>query len=186
MKHRRDIESKPRKPYLAIKIMANPSLFYDTFESPIGLLYLVFFRKSLTEISFKKPSQIAFKKGSASKNFIKELEDFFRGNDKGFNQRIDFLKGTDFEKKIWSCLKDIPFGETRTYKWVAEKTGHPSASRAVGRALSKNPVPIVLPCHRIIESDGSIGGYSSGINIKRRLLELEYYSEATKKQDNAT
>lgn len=166
--------------------MHKSSLFYDTFESPIGLLYLVFSGKSLTGISLKKPSQTALKKGGAPKSFIKELEDFFRGADKGFSQRIEFLKGTDFEKKIWSCLKDIPFGETRTYKWIAEKIGHPSATRAVGRALSKNPVPIVLPCHRIIESDGSIGGYSSGINIKRRLLELEYYSEVNKKQDNTT
>ncbi|MEE8328834.1 MAG: methylated-DNA--[protein]-cysteine S-methyltransferase [Thermodesulfovibrionia bacterium] len=162
--------------------MHKPSLFYDIFESRVGLLYLIFSRESLAGISFKKPARIAFKKGAAPKSFIKELKDFFRGDDRGFSQRIKFLKGTDFEKKIWSCLKDIPFGETRTYKWIAEKIGNPSATRAVGRALSKNPVPIVLPCHRIIESNGSIGGYSSGIKIKRKLLEMEYYSEANKKQ----
>jgi len=74
-------------------------------------------------------------------------------------------------------LKEIPFGQTRSYKWVAEKVGKPAAVRAVGRALSKNPVPIVVPCHRVIESDGSIGGYSSGVRRKRRLLEMEYYSK---------
>jgi methylated-DNA-[protein]-cysteine S-methyltransferase len=90
---------------------------------------------------------------------------------------MKFLSGTDFEKGVWSVLRDIPFGETRTYKWVAERTGSPSAVRAVGQALSKNPIPIIVPCHRVIESDGSIGGYSSGVNTKRRLLELEYYAK---------
>ncbi len=153
------------------------SVFYDIFESPLGTLYLIFSRKSLAGVSFKKPLQIAFKKGSAPKSFLKELKDYFKGEDKGFSQKIKFLKGTDFEKKVWVYLKGIPYGETRTYKWLAEKIGNPLATRAIGRALSKNPVPIVLPCHRVIESDGSIGGFSSGINIKVRLLEKEYYSK---------
>ncbi len=162
--------------------MNKASEFYDIFDSPVGSLYLIFSRKLLTAVSFKKPIQTAFKKGSASRSFIKELEEYFSGEDKGFSQKIELLKGTDFEKKIWSSLKDIPFGETRTYKWIAEKVGNPSATRAVGRALSKNPFPIVLPCHRIIESDGSIGGYSPGVNIKRRLLDMEYYSKTNKKR----
>jgi methylated-DNA-[protein]-cysteine S-methyltransferase len=157
--------------------MSKSSLFYDIFESPIGMLYLIFSGKLLAEISFKKPAQIPFKKSHASKNFIKELEDYFQGSCRDFIQEIKFLKGTDFDKKVWLCLKDIPFGETRTYKWVAEKIGNPLATRAVGQALSRNPVPIVLPCHRVIESHGSIGGYSLGVNIKRRLLEMEYYKK---------
>ncbi len=157
------------------------SQFYDIFESPMGLIYLIFSGKQLTGISFQKPVNIAFKKGVAPRNFRKELEEYFRGRGDNFTQKIKFLKGTDFEEKVWLCLKKVPFGETRTYKWVAESIGSPTATRAVGQALSKNPIPIVLPCHRIIESDGSIGGYSSGINIKRRLLELEYYSRTNKK-----
>lgn len=157
--------------------MSKSSVFYDIFESPVGSLYLIFSGKSLTDISFKKPHQTAFKKGSAPKSFTKELKDYFQGVDRGFSQEIKFLKGTDFEKKIWSCIKDIPFGETRTYKWIAEKIGNPSATRAVGQALSRNPILIVLPCHRIIESNGSTGGYSSGVNIKIRLLEMEYYTK---------
>jgi methylated-DNA-[protein]-cysteine S-methyltransferase len=69
----------------------------------------------------------------------------------------------------------------RTYKWLAEKTGKPGAFRAVGQSLSRNPIPIILPCHRVIESDGSIGGYSAGVDIKRRLLEIEYYSKLAKR-----
>jgi len=157
--------------------MGKLSLFYDIFESPVGPLYLIFSGKLLAGISFNKPPHIPFRKNPVSKNFIKEIEDYFHGTRRDFTQKIKFLKGTDFEKKVWLCLKDIPFGETRTYKWVAEKIGDPLAARAVGQALSRNPIPIVLPCHRVIESDGSIGGYSSGVNIKRRLLEMEYYSK---------
>jgi len=157
--------------------MGKTSIFYDIFESPIGLLYLIFSGGFLVGISFKKPSHIAFKKGVAPEDFKKELTAYFQGSQANFTQKIKFLKGTEFERVVWSILREIPYGETRTYKWVAERMGKPLATRAVGRALSKNPIPIVLPCHRVIESDGSLGGYSSGVNIKRRLLELEYYSK---------
>ncbi len=160
-------------------------LFYDIFESPFGLLYLIFSGKFLSGISFKKPTNIPYKKGSAPANFQEELNSYFQGKASSFRQKIKFLIGTDFEKRVWSIIKDIPFGETRTYKWVAEKIGKPSAMRAAGQALSKNPIPIVIPCHRVIESDGSIGGYSSGVNIKRRLLELEYYSKMNLKDSGS-
>ncbi len=152
-------------------------LFYDVFDSPLGLLYLIFSGKFLSGISFKKPSNIPFKKDSAPGSFKKELALYFQGLHHDFKQRIKLLSGTDFERKVWLIIKEIPFGETRSYKWIAEKIGKPSATRAAGQALSKNPVPIVIPCHRVIESDGSIGGYSSGVNRKRRLLELEYYAK---------
>lgn len=86
-----------------------------------------------------------------------------------------FLSGTDFEKKVWLSLVEVPYGEMRTYKWLAERIGNPKAVRAVGRALGSNPIPIVLPCHRIIGSDGSLVGYTGGLDVKRRLLDLEYY-----------
>jgi methylated-DNA-[protein]-cysteine S-methyltransferase len=161
--------------------MLKSSLYYDIFESPVCTLYLIFSGKLLAGISFQKPQNLQLKKGAVPKSFVQELKDYFRGRDAGFSQKLTFLKGTDFEKKVWSSLKNIPFGDTRTYKWVADKVGSPAATRAVGQALSKNPIPIVLPCHRVIESDGSIVGYSSGVNIKRRLLEMEYYSKLNKK-----
>ena len=153
---------------------------YDIFDAPLGALYLIFTDKFLSGISFTKPSGVPLKKGSAPENLIRELSAYFRGEDIGFSLEIQFLTGTDFEKKVWSALYEIPFGETRSYKWVAEKIGKPSAARAVGRALSKNPLPVIVPCHRVIESDGSIGGYSSGTDIKKRLLEMEYYSKLNK------
>lgn len=154
---------------------ARHQLCYDIFDSPLGPLRIEFSGGFLTGISFKKPSGIPFKKNCAPGIFKKELASYFEGTGTGFTPQIKFLVGTEFERKVWESLNEVPFGETRTYKWVAERVGSPSAVRAVGRALSKNPVPIVIPCHRIIESDGSIGGYSSGVDTKRRLLEMEYY-----------
>ena len=152
-------------------------LFYDIFKTPVGTLFLLFSGRALVEVSFKKPSNVAFKKGAAPKSLVKELVSYFSGTETNFSQDVKFLKGTDFEKSVWLSLRTIPYGETRSYKWVAEKIGNPSAVRAVGQALSKNPIPIVLPCHRVVESSGSIGGYSSGVDKKVRLLEMEYYSK---------
>jgi len=152
---------------------------YDTFESPPGMLYLIFTGEILKGVSFKKPHG-PVRKGKAPLWIKKELKEYFeKGIDK-FSQKIGFPKGTEFERKVWVALKEIPYGETRTYKWLAEKIGNPHATRAVGQALSRNPLPIILPCHRVIESDGSIGGYSSGIDIKRRLLDIEYYINLSK------
>jgi methylated-DNA-[protein]-cysteine S-methyltransferase len=157
-------------------------LFYDTFESPLGTLYLIAAGKVLREIDFRKPADIP-RKDIASHLLKKELREYFEHGKDEFTQEIDPANGTEFEKNVWFTLREIPFGETRTYKWLAEKIGKPNASRAVGQALGKNPLPIILPCHRIIESDGSLGGYSGGIDIKRRLLEMEYYMRMAKKND---
>ena len=149
-------------------------IFYDTFQSPLGLLFPVFSGKGLSEIRFEK-ERPPYSSGRAPEAFRQQLADYFGGRLRDFHQNIVFLHGTDFEKKVWLSLRAIPYGETRTYKWLAEQAGSPRGSRAVGQALSRNPIPIVLPCHRVIESDGSLGGYSGGIDIKRRLLDLEYY-----------
>ena len=82
-------------------------------------------------------------------------------------------KLTHFEKKVYTVVKKIPFGEVRTYAWVAEKIGKPGSSRAVGNSLNKNPFPIIVPCHRIVRSDGSIGEYAFGKDLKKKLLEIE-------------
>ncbi len=116
----------------------------------------MFSGKRLAEIGFggEKPPH---PKGKAPESFRKQLLDYFEGRLREFRQDIQFFQGTDFERRVWLSLKDIHYGETRTYKWLAEKAGSPKGSRAVGQALSKNPLPIIIPCHRVIESDGSLG-----------------------------
>jgi len=156
------------------------SEYYDILQSPIGTLYLAFGPSSLIGISFEKPSGIIPRKTKTSAQAKKELEEYFTAGRTKFTVKTSFAEGTEFEKEVWEVLIEVHYGETRTYKWVAERVGKPHAFRAVGNALGKNPIPIIYPCHRIIESDGSIGGYSSGIDIKRRLLEIEYYTKLSK------
>ena len=83
-------------------------------------------------------------------------------------------QGTPFQRMVWEKLLEIPYGKCRTYKWVAEQIGYPRAARAVGMANNKNPLPPVVPCHRVIGSDGKLTGYASGLHIKKHLLEMEY------------
>ena len=112
---------------------------------------------------------------NSARQVARELQEYFEKGREIFTVKMILEKGSAFDHKVWLTLKEIPYGETRTYKWLAEKVGSPNASRAVGQSLSRNPLPIILPCHRVIESDGSIGGYSAGSDIKRRLLDIEYY-----------
>jgi methylated-DNA-[protein]-cysteine S-methyltransferase len=151
------------------------SEFYDFVQTPVGTLYLVFFGVYLASIEFRLPREIPFKKNHNSLIVKKELTEYFEKGRREFNCKTQFIKGTEFEKKVWNALSEIPYGQTKTYKWIAERAGSPGGSRAAGQALGKNPIPIIFPCHRVIESDGSLGGYSSGSAIKRRLLEIEYY-----------
>jgi methylated-DNA-[protein]-cysteine S-methyltransferase len=100
------------------------------------------------------------------------FDSYFAGIDVRFDFPLD-LSGTGFERAVWEILKTIPHGEVRSYGWVARMVGRPGGARAVGNACGKNPVPIIVPCHRVILSSGMIGGYSGGKGMKRALLEIE-------------
>ena len=104
---------------------------------------------------------------------VSRIRDYFRGKPVDFTDKLDLSTGTEFQKKVWSSCRDIPYGQTRSYGWIAAQIGQPGASRAVGNALGKNPIPIIIPCHRVLAADGGIGGFSGGLNVKRRLLKLE-------------
>jgi methylated-DNA-[protein]-cysteine S-methyltransferase len=105
-------------------------------------------------------------------NIFQQLGQYFTGNRKEFKVPLD-LTGSDFQKKVWKELQKIPYGKTISYKKIAEKVGGKTYVRAVGRANSQNPVPIVIPCHRVINTNGKLGGYSLGLVLKEKLLELE-------------
>jgi O-6-methylguanine DNA methyltransferase len=106
------------------------------------------------------------------RKFRVELDRFARGKRVSFGERLG-PAGTDFQRKVWRAIASIPWGETRSYKWIAKKAGRPNAVRAAANACGANPLPIVIPCHRVIASDGTMGGFSSGIALKRKLLRLE-------------
>ncbi len=102
----------------------------------------------------------------------KELEEYFAGKRKEFDLPLE-QEGTEFQKKVWEALERIPYGETRTYKDVAKMVGNEKASRAVGMANNKNSIPIIIPCHRVIGSNGKLVGYALGLDMKKYLLDLE-------------
>ena len=104
---------------------------------------------------------------------IDELNRYFKGDLKSFSVKLN-ITGTKFEKDVYSALLKIPYGEVRTYKEIAESINHPKAYRAVGNANSKNKIPIIVPCHRVVSNSG-IGGYTGGISIKTSLLKIEKY-----------
>jgi len=114
---------------------------------------------------------------NADDPLLKRVEDLLQRYLLG--ERVDFNvipfapEGTSFQQAVWNTLCRIPYGETRSYKWMAEQLAKPNASRAVGNANGKNPIPILIPCHRVIHQDGSLGGYSGGLHVKQFLLALE-------------
>lgn len=103
----------------------------------------------------------------------KTLYSYWNGEPVEFDLKLDLSRATPFQVAVWKALCKIPYGEIRSYDWVAEKIGRPSAPRAVGHACGQNRLPIVIPCHRVIRKDGSLGGYTGGLRIKKQLLKIE-------------
>lgn len=107
------------------------------------------------------------------KDLITRLGAYFYGAGVSFPDKLDLSQATPFQREVWEITRRIPYGETRSYGWVAEQTGKPEALRAVGQALRKNPLPIIIPCHRVVATSGRPGGFSGGAEMKQRLLSLE-------------
>jgi methylated-DNA-[protein]-cysteine S-methyltransferase len=167
------------------------TLHTTTMMSAIGPLFLAASSQGLValEFDFRLPGQQSIRpnprdlrdekkdltfeeSGRAMKPYLTELEEYFAGKRREFNFPLD-LRGTDFQLSCWRALLAIPYGETRSYADIARAVGKPNAFRAVGMANNRNPVAIVVPCHRVIASDGGLCGYGGGLDVKRKLLELE-------------
>ena len=109
-----------------------------------------------------------------ARRLTRDFSGYFAGKKVDFSgYKIRPEGGTEFQRKVWEALRRIPYGQTRTYKWLAGQVGMPNAARAVGNACGANPLPIIQPCHRVVASDGSLGGFSGGVSLKRNLLCLE-------------
>jgi methylated-DNA-[protein]-cysteine S-methyltransferase len=109
----------------------------------------------------------------AFSELIGRFRAYFRGNRVDFSDRLDLSTGTPFQQAVWRATQRIGYGETRTYRWVAGEVGRPLAARAVGQALGANPLPLVVPCHRVVGSDGGLAGFGGGLEMKAYLLKLE-------------
>jgi methylated-DNA-[protein]-cysteine S-methyltransferase len=167
------------------------TLLYTIVESPIGPLFVAASDRGLVALEFDKrlPGQQTIRpnprdfraenstvhfteSASAIRSYTRQLEEYFAGQRRHFDFPLD-LRGTSFQLACWQALLAIPYGETRSYGDIARAVGRPQGFRAVGMANNRNPVAIVVPCHRVIASDGSLCGYGGGLEIKRKLLELE-------------
>ena len=161
-------------------------IHYSCLNPPFGAVFVAKTVKGICFVNLSKISEAGFQ-SFLRKKFrkkpirddeklqcvINELLDYFNGNQVNFKSLLDLRIGTIFQRKVWDEISEIPHGELRSYKWIANKIGNPNAVRAVGNAVGKNPVPPIIPCHRVIRSDGKLGGFSSGIPLKKWLLKLE-------------
>ena len=141
----------------------------------VGWLELRVADAGLRSISFiSKPSVQQYSENDLlMARVVKQLDDYFAGTSKRFSIPLDPCEGTPFQRKVWEQLQQIPYGQIRSYGDVARAVGNPPGARAVGLANKRNCIAIVIPCHRVIRSNGDLGGYDSGLHIKRALLELE-------------
>jgi len=159
---------------------------YALFPSPIGTIGLAATPKGLCRLSLNVPSESAFRKklrreyrrpvlrdDNSFKDLAARLQAYFSGKPVRFNTRFDLSEGTSFQQKVWRSLRRIPYGQTRSYRSVAQSIGHPQSSRAVGGACGNNPVAVLIPCHRVIGADGKLGGFTGGLHIKRWLIQSE-------------
>jgi len=153
-------------------------MFWHEMQSPVGRLFLAGDGVRLQHIHFqtgrrdKRPAAGWVRDPRKFGSVITQLEEYFEGTRKRFDVELG-AKGTDFQHTVWRALVQIPCGETVSYGELARSIGHPQASRAVGLANGANPLPIIVPCHRVIGSNGSLTGFGGGLDIKRTLLELE-------------
>lgn len=144
------------------------------YKTNLGLIGIKDNNKAITEVFFAKDNKgDNIKETDLIKKCFKELNEYLQGQRKEFSVPIEFNKGTEFQQKVWKALIDIPYGETRSYKDVAIAVGSDKACRAVGQANNRNPLSIIVPCHRVIGSNGKLVGYGGGLNIKEKLLKLE-------------
>jgi O-6-methylguanine DNA methyltransferase len=167
-----------------------------SLASPIGTVYAAVEEKEVLYLSFTCKSRNQFlaelssfhlKPGGGSnksaQGLLLELHEYFEGKRKSFTYSADLSRFTAFRKNALLAASQIPYGETRTYGWLAKQAGSPQAARAAGQAMATNPVPLIIPCHRVIASSGKLGGFAGGLHaldLKKRLLDLEGGGELRK------
>ena len=165
-------------------------LFYDIFETPYGWVGVVASSKGLRRTTLPQASpdecaaQLGYEIEMATQlpdgfaELKDKLERYFSGEPVSFeDETIDVDDAAPFHQAAWSACRSIPTGETRSYKWLAEHAGKPQAPRAAGQSMARNRLPIIVPCHRVIASDGSLRGFGKGtsrLRLKQRLLDLEH------------
>lgn len=150
---------------------SKPSARYTTVATPIGELTLVASETALTEVHFPRRFGATVPRGDNAilARAQAQLAEYFAGNRTSFDLPLE-MAGTEFERSVWNLLRDIPYGATTSYGDLARRLGTPKDARAVGAANGKNPIPIIVPCHRVIGANGDLTGFGGGLETKRWLL----------------
>jgi len=160
-------------------------IYYSSFDSPfLGKVFVASTERGICMVDFLKgekafldelresfPGKIV-RDDRKNRNVLDQLKKYLKGELRRFDCKLDF-RGTPFQKKVWLALKKIPYGRTRSYGEIARDIGHPKAFRAVGNANGRNYIPLIVPCHRVIENSGGLGGFGHGLKVKKQLLDLE-------------
>jgi len=143
-------------------------------KHPLATLTIIGSNKGLFGVRFGKLPLVGLARdASPIQTAVQQILCYLDGKPITQHIQIDLASATPFQKEVWKITQTIPFGETRSYAWVASQLGNPKKARAIGQAMSANPIPIVIPCHRVIASDGSLGGFSAGLKWKQILLDHE-------------
>jgi methylated-DNA-[protein]-cysteine S-methyltransferase len=165
----------------------NAAIGITTCQTAFGWVGIAWSDQGLVAITLPQPSQAkaidrlphssglipSMPQGLDLSLLVEKLQRYFEGEPVAFDEPLDPSIGTDFQRRVWALTRDIPRGQTRTYGQLARAAGSPEAARAVGQAMAGNPWPVVVPCHRVLGSDGSLTGFGGGIDMKRRMLQLE-------------
>ena len=158
-----------------MKIESARNCTYFTYESEFGGVTIVSDGRAILFLKvgdIADPPGVGYKADALTDLAARQLDEYFKGKRQVFDVPLD-PQGTKFQRSVWKALQEIPFGETKSYKQIALMINNPKACRAVGLANNRNPIWIMIPCHRVIGSDGSLTGYGGGLEMKQKLLELE-------------
>ena len=161
------------------------TIYYSWFNSPfLRKVFVASTENGVCMVDFLKPEKAFLKElrerfsgkivrdDRKNRNALNQLKEYLNGELRRFDCKVDF-RGTPFQKKVWSALGKIPYGQTRSYREIAQAIGHPKAFRAVGNANGQNSIPLIVPCHRVIENNGGLGGFGHGVMVKKQLLDFE-------------
>lgn len=143
------------------------------YESEFGVIELTSEDNCLLQLNLNPKGNVNSEKSDFNDSVMKQLKEYFQGKRKSFDVPLRFKSSSKLNEAVWGELLKLPFGETISYKELSERIGYNKAWRAVGSAVGRNPIPIIIPCHRILASNGKIGGFSLGLDVKKKLLKIE-------------
>ncbi|HJQ83514.1 MAG TPA: methylated-DNA--[protein]-cysteine S-methyltransferase [Candidatus Binatia bacterium] len=166
-------------------------IYYCSLPSPIGRVLVAATATGLVRVSFRRseasfvaelrrqPGVVPIRSAERTGDVVHQLRAYFAGERRAFDVRVDLSGATPFQRRVLMAAAGVPAGQVVSYGEIARRIGQPGGSRAVGQALGRNPIPIVIPCHRVVAAGGRIGGYTGGLAVKRKLLRLEGALAAT-------